>query len=93
MELGIAVVLALGTSAIAVILHWKMKKHVWFWATIAVVLALHALVATHIHWTRGAIHTIAFPLAVADFFIYSGAIRLAEKLFLKDPGEEDEDWV
>jgi hypothetical protein len=77
--------------AIAVRLNWNLKKYVWFWATIALVLALHVPLLSKIQWTTAKVHTIAFPLALADFLVVSGAIRLAQMLFSKDtPSAEDD---
>lgn len=84
-EMGFTVVLVLGSILLAIKLQWRLRKHVWFWMTIAVVLAFHIPLLLIVRWPDIKTPTIAYsmPLGIADFLIISGAIRLSEKLFLK----------
>jgi hypothetical protein len=40
-EMGFTACLVLGLSMVAIKLRWKLRKHVWFWAAIALILLLH----------------------------------------------------
>jgi hypothetical protein len=84
-EMGFTVVLVLGMVLIAIRLQWRLRKHVWFWATIAIVLALHVPLFFIIRWPDTKTPTIAYsmPLGIVDFLIISGAIQLSKRLFLK----------
>ena len=83
-EMGLTVDIVLGMTIFAVKLRWNLRNHGWFWATIAVVLALHVPLFFIVHWPDNNVPTLAYamPFGIADFLIISAAIRLAEKVFL-----------
>lgn len=85
-DLGLTVVVALGVIIIAIKIRWNLRKHVWFWATIVVILALHVPLFFIVRWPQGKVPTIAYtmPFGIVDFFVVLGALGLAEKLFSKD---------
>ena len=85
-DLGLTVVIVLGAIALAIKIRWNLRKHVWFWATIILILALHVPLFFIVRWPFGSVPTLAYtmPFGIADFFIILGALGLAEKLFSKD---------
>jgi hypothetical protein len=85
-DLGLTAMIVLGMIMCAVKIRWNLRKYVWFWATIILILALHVPLFFIIRWPQGKVPTIAYtlPLGFADFFIILGALGLAEKLFSKD---------
>lgn len=85
-DLGLTVFIVLGMILLAVKIRWSLRKHVWFWATIVLILALHVPLFFIVRWPQGKTPTIAYtlPFGIADFFIILGALGLAEKLFSKD---------
>lgn len=85
--------IALGMAIFAVKLHWSSRKHIWFWATIILVLALHVPLLFMIRWPQGKTPTIFYtkPLGILDFVIFYGALELAERLFCKDLSDAQED--
>lgn len=92
-EIGFTVVLVLGMILLAIKLQWRWRKHIWFWATIALVLAFHIPLFLIVRWPETHVPTIAFsmPFGITDFLIISGAVRLAAKLFLRGPSSSDDD--
>lgn len=82
-ELGFTVDIVLAMALIAIKLHWKLRKHAWFWGAIGLVLALHVPLVFLVRWPHTNVPTMAYsmPLGIIDFLVISGAIRLAEKLF------------
>lgn len=88
-DMGLTVSIALGLLIFAIKLRWNLRKHVWFWATIVLVLALHIPLFFIIHWPHTNAPTIAYtmPFGIADFLIMLGAIGLAEKIFQRPPSE------
>ena len=90
-ELGFTVSIVLAMIIIAIRLRWKMGRHVWFWATITLVLFLHIPFVFLVRWPESNVPTIVYslPLGIVDFLFISGALGLAEKFFSKDasPGE------
>jgi hypothetical protein len=92
-EMGFTVTIILGMIVLAIKLQWKLRKHIWFWATIAVVLAIHVPLIFIVRWPDTRIPTIAYsmPLGIADFLVISGAIALSKMLFLKGSSSGDDD--
>ena len=91
-ELGFTVAIVLGMATIAIKSRWKLSRYSWFWATIALVAAIHIPFLFLVHWPTTNVPTIAYsmPFGVADFLLISGAISLAEKLFSKNNVSDDE---
>lgn len=85
-EMGLTVCIVLGVTMVAIKIRWNLRKHVWFWATIAFILALYAPLFLIVRWPQGNLPTIFYtlPIGIADFLIISGALRLAEKLLSED---------
>src|SRR5215831_9350125 len=73
-EMGFTVFLVLGMILFAIKLRWRLRKHVWFWATIAVVLALHLPLFFIVRWPNSNVPTIAYsmPFGIADFLLILG---------------------
>jgi hypothetical protein len=86
-ELGFGVTIVATAAVLAIKLRWELSKHVWFWVTIAVVFALHIPLLLVFQWPpHTGVPTLFYtmPMGIADFFIMSGAISLAQRLFLRD---------
>lgn len=85
-DVGLSAYIVLGVVMLAIKLRWNLRKHVWFWATIGFILALHVPLVFMIQWPQGKFPTIAYtmPIGIADFLIIFGALGLAEKLFSKN---------
>ena len=85
-DMGLSACGVLGMIIIAIKIRWRLRRHVWFWPIIAVVLALHVPLVLMVRWPQGSVPTLFYtmPIGIADFFIISGVLRLGEKLFSKD---------
>ena len=92
-DTGLAVFIVLGMIMFAIKIRRNLRKHVWFWATVGFILALHVPLVLIARWPQGKVPTIAYtmPVAIADFFIILGAIGLAEKVFSKNSPSNDKD--
>jgi hypothetical protein len=92
-DMGLAVVIVLGVMAVAIKIRWNLRKRVWFWAIIAVILALHVPLVFMVRWTQGNAPTLFYtlPFGLVDFLIISGALRIAEKFLLKGSSPTDEE--
>lgn len=93
-DTGLAACIVLGMVMLAIKLRWHLRKHLWFWAVIGFILALHTPLVLMVRWPQGNVPTLFYtmPLGIADFLIILGAVQLAEKFFLKgsSPTNEDE---
>ncbi len=84
-DMGLTACIILGVIMLAIKIRWNLRKHLWFWAIIVFVLALHIPLVFVVRWPHGNIPTIAYsmPIGIADFLITLGAIGLAERFFSK----------
>jgi hypothetical protein len=92
-DAGLAACIVLGMIMLAVKIRWNLRKHIWFWATIAIILALQVPLVFMIRWPQGNAPTLFYtmPVGIADFLIILGAVGLAEKLFSKDSSSIDDE--
>jgi len=86
-DMGLTVCIVSGMIILAIKLRWNLRKHVWFWATIIFILALHVPLFFIVRWPQGNVPTLAYtlPVGIADFVIILGAVGLAEKFFSPNP--------
>jgi hypothetical protein len=91
-DIGLTVCVILAAAIFAIKLHWDLRKHFWFWAIIAIILALHVPLVFMVRWPQGnmSIRVYVLPVAVVDFVIIWGALDLAERLFVKNPSSNDQ---
>ena len=92
-DMGLTVFIVLGMIMFAIKIRWKLRKHVWFWAIIAFILALHIPLFSIVRWPQSNIPTIAYalPFGIADFVLVMGAVGLAEKFFSKGSSSNDDE--
>ena len=91
-DMGLAACIVLGMIMVAIKLRWNLRRHLWFWATIVFILALHVPLVFMVRWPQGRGPTLFYtmPIGIVDFFIILGAVGLAEKVFSKDSSSNDE---
>jgi hypothetical protein len=88
-ELGRSVSLVLGMVMLAIKVRWDLRKRVWFWGIILLVLLLHVPLLFLFRWPEGfhgwlpAIGTL--PIGLADLLIILGAVQFVEKFIVKTP--------
>jgi len=87
-DMALTVVVVLGVIVLAIKLRWHLRKHLWFWATIVVLLAIHIPLVFIVRWPQGSLPTRFYtvPIGIIDFFITLVAIDTVEKFFSKDSG-------
>jgi hypothetical protein len=92
-DMGLTVCIVLGVIMVAIRFRWNLRRHVWFWAIIVFILALHIPLFFMIRWPQGQAPTLFYtmPLGIADFLIIWGSLGLAERLLSKDDSPDDED--
>lgn len=60
---------------------WNLRKHTWFWVTLAIIISLHVLLVLLVPWTSKSYPGLTlFPVGVLDYAIVYGSIKLAEKV-------------
>ena len=55
---------------IAIALRWKLRRHVWFWITMAVIAALHVPLILFVPWTTKWVPAfVIIPIGMADLYV------------------------
>lgn len=91
-ELGRSVFIVLGMTMLAIRARWDLRKRLWFWAIIVLLLLAHIPLLFVFRWPQGyhgwlpAVGTL--PIGLADVFIILGAVHLVEKFVAKPPAGE-----
>ncbi len=91
-ELGRSVSLVLGMVLLAIRVRWDLRKHLWFWAIIVLVLLLHVPLVFRFRWPDGFHGWLPayamLPIGLADLLIILGAVGFVEKYIVKAPPAE-----
>ena len=70
-----------GMIVLAIRTCWDLRKHVWFWMTVAIVILLHVPLVLFFPWTTKNYPGISLlPVGFLDYAIVYGCIKLAEKV-------------
>ena len=71
--------------SIAVAMRWHLRRHVWFWSTMAVFAGLHVLVILFVPWTTKWVPAIVvIPIGIADLYAMLTVLPVVGK-FAGDP--------
>lgn len=83
-NLGLNVFLLLSVNTLAIRTHWQLRNYYWLWLAIFLVMTLELPVVLLTRWPHHWVPAVVLlPIAVAAYFIASGAIQFAEKLLGK----------
>jgi uncharacterized membrane protein YfcA len=89
-DMGLSVFIVMGATMFAIRIRWDLRKHIWFWAVIVTILALHVPLFFIVRWPSGRVPPLALlPIAVADCLIVVGAVRFVEKFIVKAPDPKE----
>jgi hypothetical protein len=81
----------LGILVLAVGFGWDLRTRVWFWITIAVVLALHVVLLLKVPWPHFTENRITLlPFGVADLLVDIGIIQFVKKFIVRDTAEDEQ---
>jgi hypothetical protein len=70
---------------LALVMRWKLRKHVWFWVTMTLLAALHLPLILFIPWTTKWIPAILIaPIGIADLYAMLWVISVVGK-FMEGP--------
>ena len=68
---------------VAIRYFWDLKNRIWFWAVMAIIVVLHIPIVLFAHWPfdQHFNYVQMLPLALLDFAVMWGIIRVAERMF------------
>jgi len=83
---GMTVVIALGAVMLAVRIRWDLRRQLWFWETIGLVLVLHIPFFLFVRIPPAWFHAVALlPIVIPDCLLTLGVIRVVEKFHERGP--------
>jgi hypothetical protein len=70
-----------GLVMLVIITRWDLRKHVWFWVVIILAAFVQVPLVLFIPWKNRNLTGISLlPVAVLDYVIVYGCVKLAEKV-------------
>jgi len=73
-------VYAVAIIVITIAMRWKLRGHVWFWGTMAVFAALHAVLILLVPWTPKWIPVlVVIPIGIADSYAMLWVVSVVGK--------------
>jgi len=64
----------------AIALKWKLKRHAWFWGTMAILAALHVPLILFVPWTTKWVPAIAIAaIGSADICVILAVLAVVKK--------------
>jgi len=70
---------------VAIAIKWKLRRHAWFWITMAAIVALHVLLILFVPWTTKWVPAVVIiPIGIADFYAMLAVLSVVGK-FLEKP--------
>jgi hypothetical protein len=90
LELAAPTAYSMATLVVAIAFKWKLRRHVWFWAVMFAIAALHVPLILYVPWTTDRISpVVAAPFMAADLTVIVAILTLLEKRFEKSTSGED----
>ena len=91
-DLALPACIYLGMILVAIRIRWDLRKHLWFWCTVIIVLLLQTLAIILIPFPHITVTRITIlPIGLADFLIILGVIRFVETVIIKAVPPQDEE--
>jgi len=77
--------------ALAIVMRWKLRQHVWFWVTITFLAVLHLPLILFVPWTSKWIPAVVIaPVGMADLFLMLWVISVVGKFVQAPDASQDE---
>ena len=86
-QMGIGAWICAGLVLLVMKSHWDLRESPWFWLSISVALLLQVPIILLIPWgNRGLTGISLVPVAVVDYGLVYGCVKLAEKMASRSEG-------
>jgi len=91
-DLGLNLFLCLSVNAIVIRVRWELKKYVWFWVVMAIIVVLELPIVFRVKWPEHQwVPAVALlPIGLAACLVALGAIKLVEHFMVKAPPSDDD---
>ena len=69
---------------VAIAIKWKLRRHAWFWITMAAIVALHVLLILFVPWTTKWVPAVVIiPIGIADLCAMLAVLSVVGKFWEK----------
>jgi hypothetical protein len=76
---------SIGMLGIAIAIKWKLRRNLWFWITMTILVALHVLLILFVPWTPKWVPAIVvIPIGIVDLFAMLAILSAVEN-FVERP--------
>jgi cellulose synthase/poly-beta-1,6-N-acetylglucosamine synthase-like glycosyltransferase len=80
-DLARPVLYSIGTLGFILAIKWGLRRHLWFWITVAALAAFHVLLVLLVPWNTGWVPAVVvIPIALADFYAMLAIFSVVERL-------------
>jgi hypothetical protein len=70
---------------VTVVIKWKLRRHLWFWITMTVIVALHVLLVLFVPWnTKWVPAIVIIPIGIVDLCAMLAVLSVVGK-FVQRP--------
>jgi hypothetical protein len=81
LDIALPTLISIGTLGFAVAIKWKLKRRVWFWITIIIIVALHVPLILFVPWTiKWVPAPLIVPFCIADLILMLMIISVIGRL-------------
>jgi hypothetical protein len=76
---------SIGMIGIVIAIKWKQRREMWFWTTVAAIVALHVLLILFVPWTTKWVPAVVIiPIGIADLYAMLAVLSVVGK-FVERP--------
>src|SRR5215470_17649301 len=76
---------AIAMLGVAIAIKWQLRRHVWFWITMAVIVTLHVLLILFVPWpTKWIPAVVIIPIGIVDLYAMLAILSVVGK-FVQRP--------
>ncbi|MGC2511429.1 MAG: hypothetical protein WA430_12740 [Acidobacteriaceae bacterium] len=91
-DLGLNLFLCLGMNAIVIRIRSELKKYVWFWVVMVLIVAVELPIVFTVKWPRQWVPAVSLlPIGLAACLVALGVIKLVENVMVKDPPSDKDE--
>lgn len=81
LQLALPIIAAVSALGFAIAIKWRLRRHPWFWATIAVFAVIQAFAVVYIPWTTEWVPAIVTTgIAVVDLYVMLWIVSFVENV-------------
>jgi len=91
-DMALSVVICLGMNLLAIKIRWDLRKRLWFWLVIVLVVTLHVPLILRVRWSGIHVTRVSLlPIGLADLALTLGVVWFVEKFIVRNGVHAEEE--